>query len=159
MAHKLTLPLNDENVLAMHIGDEVLLSGTLLTARDAAHKWLLETFIENLQATTHLMTRPSTTPSPPSSITAPSTTAAPSSQEKLHAMAVQITSDSSLPDQPPASVKKYTNPGSWNTSTFQPSLAKAVWAQTPLLPASRDLLSTCMPSAAPAPSSLRPCNE
>jgi fumarate hydratase class I len=33
----------------MNIGDEVLLSGTLLTARDAAHKWLLETFIENLQ--------------------------------------------------------------------------------------------------------------
>ncbi|MDX9865833.1 MAG: FumA C-terminus/TtdB family hydratase beta subunit [Anaerolineaceae bacterium] len=47
MDHNLTFPLKDEDVLALHLGDEVLLSGYLLTARDAAHKWLLETFIEN----------------------------------------------------------------------------------------------------------------
>ena len=47
MQHNLHLPLKDTNILALHIGDSVLLSGTLLTARDAAHKWLLETFIEN----------------------------------------------------------------------------------------------------------------
>ncbi len=50
MLHKLTLPLNDIDILALHVGDEVLLSGTLLTARDAAHKWLIDTFIENPQA-------------------------------------------------------------------------------------------------------------
>lgn len=49
MIHKLTLPLKDEDILAMHICDEVLLSGTLLTVRDAAHKWLIETFIDNAQ--------------------------------------------------------------------------------------------------------------
>jgi len=50
MLHKLTLPLNDIDILALHVGDEVLLSGTLLTARDAAHKWLIDTFVKNPQA-------------------------------------------------------------------------------------------------------------
>lgn len=46
MLHELTLPFKDDQVRAMHIGDQVLLSGTLLTARDAAHKWLVDVFIE-----------------------------------------------------------------------------------------------------------------
>lgn len=45
MNHSLTLPLKDEDILALKIGDPVLLSGTLLTARDAAHNWLIDTFI------------------------------------------------------------------------------------------------------------------
>ncbi len=41
----LTLPLSDESVYDLHVGDSVLVSGNLVTARDAAHKWLVETFI------------------------------------------------------------------------------------------------------------------
>ena len=52
MLHELKLPLKDEDVRAMQAGDQVLLSGTLLTARDAAHKWLVETLIEASQPTT-----------------------------------------------------------------------------------------------------------
>jgi fumarate hydratase class I len=52
MLHELKLPLKDEDVRTMQAGDQVLLSGTLLTARDAAHKWLVETLIEASQPTT-----------------------------------------------------------------------------------------------------------
>ncbi len=37
---KLLLPLKDEDILSLKAGDSVLISGTLLTARDAAHKRL-----------------------------------------------------------------------------------------------------------------------
>ncbi len=41
----LTLPISDEEIRSLHMGDAVCISGTMLTARDAVHKWLLETFI------------------------------------------------------------------------------------------------------------------
>lgn len=40
--HKLTLPLNSETILSLSPGDKVLLSGTLYTARDKAHRRLVE---------------------------------------------------------------------------------------------------------------------
>lgn len=39
---KITLPLTDEVIKNLHAGDSVLLSGSLLTGRDAAHKRLYE---------------------------------------------------------------------------------------------------------------------
>lgn len=42
---RLNLPLTDEDVRSLHAGDSVLLSGVLVTGRDAAHKWLTDTFI------------------------------------------------------------------------------------------------------------------
>lgn len=42
MIKKLTLPLTKEDVRSLKAGDEVYLSGTLYTARDAAHKRLCE---------------------------------------------------------------------------------------------------------------------
>lgn len=39
---KLTTPLNDKVVESLTVGDEVLLSGVIYTARDAAHKRLCE---------------------------------------------------------------------------------------------------------------------
>lgn len=42
MVKKLTLPLTKETVQTLKAGDEVLLSGILYTARDAAHKRLCE---------------------------------------------------------------------------------------------------------------------
>lgn len=38
----LTLPLSEENLLSLHAGDSVMLSGIILTARDCAHKRLFE---------------------------------------------------------------------------------------------------------------------
>lgn len=42
MERTLTTPLTDEAVAGLRAGDQVLLTGTLLTARDAAHKRLAE---------------------------------------------------------------------------------------------------------------------
>jgi len=41
-AIRLTTPLKTEDVEKLHIGDRVLLSGTIYTARDAAHKRLIQ---------------------------------------------------------------------------------------------------------------------
>ena len=43
--NKLTLPISDENIRQLYVGDTVSLSGTIITGRDAAHKWMIETFI------------------------------------------------------------------------------------------------------------------
>jgi fumarate hydratase class I len=43
--HPLTLPLSPESIRSLHVGDPVALSGVLLTGRDTAHKWLVETFV------------------------------------------------------------------------------------------------------------------
>ncbi len=42
MTYKLNLPLKDEDIAMLKAGDNVLLSGELLTGRDAAHKRLFE---------------------------------------------------------------------------------------------------------------------
>lgn len=39
---KITLPLTDEVIKDLHAGDSVLISGSMLTGRDAAHKRLYE---------------------------------------------------------------------------------------------------------------------
>lgn len=39
---KLTAPLRERQVRALKCGDEVALSGLVITARDRAHKWLVE---------------------------------------------------------------------------------------------------------------------
>jgi fumarate hydratase subunit beta len=41
----LTIPISEESVRALHVGDTVNLSGLMTTGRDAAHKYLIETFI------------------------------------------------------------------------------------------------------------------
>ena len=41
----LTLPLSPDAIRRLKVGDAVRLSGILLTGRDTAHKWLVETFI------------------------------------------------------------------------------------------------------------------
>jgi len=42
MEHRLRMPLTAEAIQAIHAGDTVLLSGTILTGRDAAHKLLMK---------------------------------------------------------------------------------------------------------------------
>jgi tartrate/fumarate subfamily iron-sulfur-dependent hydro-lyase beta chain len=41
----LTIPLSDEAVRDLKVGDSVALNGLLLTGRDMVHKWLVDTFI------------------------------------------------------------------------------------------------------------------
>jgi fumarate hydratase subunit beta len=43
---ELTIPLSDEAIRSLKVGDPVVLSGVMLTGRDAAHKWMVETFIK-----------------------------------------------------------------------------------------------------------------
>jgi tartrate/fumarate subfamily iron-sulfur-dependent hydro-lyase beta chain len=42
----LTLPIQDDEILSLKVGDPVSLSGVMLTGRDAVHKWLIGTFIK-----------------------------------------------------------------------------------------------------------------
>lgn len=42
----LSLPLTDDVVRSLAVGDPVLLSGVMITGRDAAHKWMSDTFIK-----------------------------------------------------------------------------------------------------------------
>jgi fumarate hydratase subunit beta len=42
---KLTIPIKNDEICSLHMGESVLLSGVMITARDAAHKWMIDTFI------------------------------------------------------------------------------------------------------------------
>jgi len=42
---QVTLPFSDEVVRSLKVGDPVALSGVIVTGRDAAHKWMIDTFI------------------------------------------------------------------------------------------------------------------
>ncbi len=42
----LTIPLSDEEIRSLKVGDPVLLNGIMVTGRDAAHKWMVDTFIK-----------------------------------------------------------------------------------------------------------------
>ncbi|MDD3382736.1 MAG: FumA C-terminus/TtdB family hydratase beta subunit [Bacilli bacterium] len=46
---KIIAPLKDSEYLNLKIGDEVLINGTIYTARDAAHKKLIEDINENIK--------------------------------------------------------------------------------------------------------------
>lgn len=47
MEKKLTTPITDEQIRTLKIGDEVLITGYIYTARDAAHKLLIEAIKNN----------------------------------------------------------------------------------------------------------------
>jgi fumarate hydratase subunit beta len=53
MTH-LTLPASDEDIAQLKAGETVYLSGIMLTARDAAHKYMVETFIKATPPATEL---------------------------------------------------------------------------------------------------------
>jgi len=46
MPTKLTVPISERQIRALKIGDSVLLSGVIFTGRDAAHKYMVESFIK-----------------------------------------------------------------------------------------------------------------
>jgi fumarate hydratase subunit beta len=43
---KLTVPISDESIRSLKVGDSVLLTGIIMTGRDAVHKWIADTFIK-----------------------------------------------------------------------------------------------------------------
>jgi fumarate hydratase class I len=47
--HYLTVPISEEVIRSLHVGDTVYLSGVIVTGRDAAHKYMVETFIRSPQ--------------------------------------------------------------------------------------------------------------
>ncbi len=44
------LPVSDEAIRELRVGEPVLLNGVMVTGRDAAHKWMMETFIKKTKA-------------------------------------------------------------------------------------------------------------
>ncbi len=46
MAINLTIPISDDAIRYLKVGDSVLLSGVMITGRDAVHKWIADTFIK-----------------------------------------------------------------------------------------------------------------
>jgi fumarate hydratase class I len=43
----LTIPISEEAVRSLHVGDTVQLSGVIVTGRDTAHKYMIETFVRS----------------------------------------------------------------------------------------------------------------
>jgi fumarate hydratase subunit beta len=43
---EINLPASDEVIRSLRVGEPVLLNGVMVTGRDAAHKWLMDTFIK-----------------------------------------------------------------------------------------------------------------
>ena len=43
---QISIPISDETIRDLNVGDPVALSGVMVTGRDAAHKWMVETFIK-----------------------------------------------------------------------------------------------------------------
>jgi fumarate hydratase class I len=44
---RLTIPIGNEDIRSLHIGDTVFLNGIIVLGRDAAHKFMVESFIRN----------------------------------------------------------------------------------------------------------------
>ena len=42
---RISIPITDEAIRDLQIGDSVLLSGVMITGRDTVHKWFKDTFI------------------------------------------------------------------------------------------------------------------
>jgi fumarate hydratase class I len=43
---RVTIPISDEEIRSLKVGDPVALCGVMMTGRDAVHKWMADTFIK-----------------------------------------------------------------------------------------------------------------
>jgi len=43
---KITLPITDDVIRELKVGDSVSLTGVMITGRDAVHKWMIDTFVK-----------------------------------------------------------------------------------------------------------------
>jgi len=48
--HEIDIPIKNETVRGLKVGDPVLLNGIMLTGRDTVHKWMIDTFIRQTRA-------------------------------------------------------------------------------------------------------------
>ena len=46
----LQIPIQEEDILSLHVGDPVALCGVMITGRDAVHKWMVDTFIKKTRS-------------------------------------------------------------------------------------------------------------
>ena len=44
--YHLTIPISDEEIKQLHVGDQVFLTGVMVTGRDAAHSYLIDNFVK-----------------------------------------------------------------------------------------------------------------
>ena len=44
--YNLSIPISDEHIRDLKVGDSVSLSGVIITGRDTVHKWMIETFVK-----------------------------------------------------------------------------------------------------------------
>jgi fumarate hydratase class I len=47
---EITIPISDEDIRGLHVGDPIELTGIMMTGRDTVHKWMVETFIKKTRA-------------------------------------------------------------------------------------------------------------
>ena len=47
---EINIPISAETIRALKVGEPVLLNGIMVTGRDAAHKWMVETFIKKTRS-------------------------------------------------------------------------------------------------------------
>jgi fumarate hydratase subunit beta len=52
MPVSISIPISNETIRALHVGDPVLLNGIIVTGRDTAHKWLYDRFIKKTKELT-----------------------------------------------------------------------------------------------------------
>jgi fumarate hydratase subunit beta len=48
---EIQIPLSDDTIHSLKVGDPVALSGVMITGRDAVHKWMVDTFIRKTRQT------------------------------------------------------------------------------------------------------------
>ena len=48
--HEIDIPIKNETIRSLKVGDPVLLNGIMLTGRDTVHKWMIDTFIRQTRA-------------------------------------------------------------------------------------------------------------
>ncbi len=46
----LEIPISDDDIRSLHVGEPVLLGGVMMTGRDAVHKWMVDTFIKQTRS-------------------------------------------------------------------------------------------------------------
>jgi tartrate/fumarate subfamily iron-sulfur-dependent hydro-lyase beta chain len=48
---KIQIPLSDDTIRSLKVGDPVAVSGVMMTGRDTVHKWMIDTFIHKTRQT------------------------------------------------------------------------------------------------------------
>lgn len=47
---QITIPISNETIRELKVGDPVTLTGTMMTGRDTVHKWMIDTFINKTRS-------------------------------------------------------------------------------------------------------------